>query len=178
MIDPSSIHITRIWWMLALETFNSILVRFIPSTLPKISSFLSAFSVYIFFAYCLCVYMFTNELLWMLLCRYISSLISLCTSHFPHFDEYLNDFYRMKNTYRNRIILHSTTWIIVHHFFGWLSSDFGTQECLSDRSPCVSIHPIGLSKSANGMFFPKKIRRAKLGLGLFVYFCMIMSDIE
>ena len=118
MIDPSSIHITRIWWILALETFNSILVRFIPSTLPKISSFLSAFSVYIFFAYCLCVYMFTNELLWMLLCRYISSLISLCTSHFPHFDEYLNDFYRMKNTYRNRIILHSTTWIIVHHFIG------------------------------------------------------------
>ena len=56
MIDPSSIHITRIWWMLALETFNSILVRIIPSTLPKTSSFLSSFSVYTFSAYCLCVY--------------------------------------------------------------------------------------------------------------------------
>lgn len=175
MIDPSSIHITRIWWMLALETFNSILVRFIPSTLPKISSFLSAFSVYIFFAYCLCVYMFTNELLWMLLCRYVSSLKSLYFSPFPRFCECLNDFYRVKIAYRYLIILYRATCIIV-------CSCRGREWVFSDTFRWVLTHPNGLSKISLWNEFliciHKKIRKATLGLGLFVYFCMIMSDIE
>ena len=120
----------------------------------------------------------TNDPLWMLLSRYISSLISLCTSHFPHFDEYLNDFYRMKNTYRNRIILHSTTWIIVHHFIGdWEVILKHKSAYLIDPHECQHTQ-LGFQNQLMESFFHKKIRRATLGLGLFVYFCMIMSDIE
>lgn len=57
-----SIHITRIWWMLALESCNALLLRFIPSNLPQTPFFLSVNSVYIFTAYCLCVYILRMNL--------------------------------------------------------------------------------------------------------------------
>lgn len=70
----------------------------------------------------------------------------------------------MKNTYRNRIILHSTTWIIVHHFIGdWEVILKHKSAYLIDLHECQHTQ-LGFQNQLMESFFIRKFEEQRLVL--------------